>query len=221
MKQLLAGSLFLMCSFHSDTKLQKTPPFAEQNGIVRVEAEKFHTKTANGTARDWYIRTKSDSLSFDGTTMTNRHASASKGAYIEALPDTRVTHDDPLIQGVNFFPEPGVGAIVSYQVDFRTTGTYYVWASAFSTGSEDNGVHVGLDGDWPATAARMQWCKGKDEWTWSSAQRDPDNHCGIPKTIHLEITTPGVHTISFSMREDGFEMDTWIMTNDSDFDPNK
>ena len=30
---------------------------------------------------------------------------------------------------------------------------------------------------------RMQWCKGKNKWTWSSAQRVEENHCGTPQTI--------------------------------------
>ena len=65
----------------------------------------------------------------------------------------------------------------------------------------------------------MQWCDGKNQWTWSSAQRVPDNHCGVPNTIYLNIDKPGEYIISFSMREDGFELDRWMMTKNSNFKP--
>ncbi len=197
----------------------QTTPFQEKGGFLKVEAEDFHSKSSNNKKRDWYRRSESDTLPFNTTLITNHSDTASGGAYIEALPDTRITHDDSLIVGENFFPEPGVGGIVSYKVNIRNPGKYYVWASAFSSGSEDNGVHVGLDGEWPESGARMQWCDGKEKWTWSSAQRDPENHCGVPKTIYLEISKAGEYTISFSMREDGFEMDAWLITTDLAYSP--
>lgn len=80
-------------------------------------------------------------------------------------------------------------------------------------------MHVGVDGTWPESGARMQWCENKNQWTWSSAQRVSDNHCGIPKTIFLNFDSPGDYIISFSMREDGFEMDRWILTTDSSITP--
>jgi len=40
----------------------------------------------------------------------------------------------------------------------------------------------------------------------------PEEHCGIEERIFLVIDEPGIHTISFSMREYGFEFDKWIMS---------
>ena len=65
----------------------------------------------------------------------------------------------------------------------------------------------------------MQWCDGKNKWTWSSAQRDAINHCGVPKTIFLNFEKSGDYVISFSMREDGFKMDSFILTKNSKFIP--
>ncbi len=199
--------------------LKEAEPFVEKHGILEVEAENFHDKTNNGTKRDWYIRSNSDDIPFSGDTIENHSATASKGAYIEALPDTRVTHDDKLIAGENFFPVSGTGGIVSYKVKITNPGTYYVWALAYSTGSEDNGLHVGVNGDWPESGARMQWCKGKHRWTWSSAQRVPENHCGIPQKITLDFKEAGEYVVSFSMREDGFEFDKWVLVKDKNFIP--
>ena len=41
-------------------------------------------------------------------------------------------------------------------------------------------------------------------------------HCGQPDKIYLAVEQPGLHTIEFSMREDGFEFDKWLMTTDRD-----
>ena len=43
--------------------------------------------------------------------------------------------------------------------------------------------------------------------------------CGQPRTITLDVDTPGEHIITISMREDGFELDKFIMTTDNTFQP--
>src|SRR5690606_5112799 len=134
-------------------------------------------------------------------------------------PDTRTTHDDELIHGRNFTNEPGTMAVLAYDVEITTPGRYYVWVRAYSTGTEDNGIHVGLDGDWPESGRRMQRCEGKNAWTWASKQRTEQEHCGVPGLIYLDIDKAGKHTVTFSMREDGFEMDAWELALDPDYRP--
>ena len=137
--------------------------------------------------------------------------------YLKLLPDTRASHDDKLIKGENFSNEPGKLAILSYPIEFENPGRYYVWVSAYSQNSEDNGIHVGLDGEWPESGQRMQWCKGKNTWRWDSMQRTEKVHCGVPGQIYLDIKEPGTHTVQFSMREDGFAMDQFLLTTDANF----
>ncbi|WP_298363872.1 DUF5060 domain-containing protein [uncultured Lutibacter sp.] len=200
------------------SKLENVKPFMEKKGIIEVEAEAFHFKSNNGTLRNWEVRSKNESETF--SKLENHANSASGEKYIEALPDTRVTHEDELISGENFFPLSGFGGVVSYKVKINKPGKYYVWVRAFSSGPEDNGLHVGLDEKWPESGSRIQLCEGKHTWTWSSAQRVPENHCGTPQNIYLEIKEKGEHIISFSMREDGFEFDKFILTKDKNFNPN-
>ncbi|MDA8746391.1 DUF5060 domain-containing protein, partial [Rubripirellula amarantea] len=76
---------------------------------------------------------------------------------------------------------------------------------------------VGIDGQWPDSGQRMQWCEGKQQWRWESKQRTEKQHCGEPYKIFLEVTEAGEHEIAFSMREDGFEFDKFILTTDRDF----
>ncbi len=198
--------------FSMDKQLASMPAFEEKKGLLKVEGEAFHYKTANNTKRDWKISSKKKA-------HNTYYKMASGQKYIASLPDTRVTHDDKLIKGENFFPEPGTGGIVSYKVNITTPGKYHIWVRAYSTGTEDNGIHVGIDGEWPESGARMQWCEGKNAWTWSSAQRTEEVHCGVPQKIHLNIKKAGEHLISFAMREDGFRMDQWLMTTDQTYVP--
>ena len=190
--------------------------FEEKGGLVSVEAEHFGAQTITGK-RQWYItaENKTPQVTPDGD--DNHAASASNGAYVEVLPDTRRTHGDKLIAGDNFSNEPGKMAVLIYPVYFNTIGRYYVWVRAYSTGSEDNGLHVGIDGTWPASGQRLQWCEGKNSWRWESKQRTNRQHCGEPYKIFIEVKQPGLHTIEFSMREDGFEFDKWLMTKDRNF----
>ncbi|WJJ97742.1 hypothetical protein [Algibacter luteus] len=192
--------------------------FEEQDGIVAVEAEFFY-KQSLAELRQWYITSKNEAPKIGRDDDAQHCYDASNNAYLEILPDERVTHDDQLIHGENFTNEPGKMGVLSYKVKFNTPGRYYVWVRAFSTGGEDNGIHVGLNGTWPEHGQRMQWCQGKNQWTWESKQRTKEIHCGVPHEIYLDIPNPGIHDIQFSMREDGFEFDKFILTKDIDYVP--
>ncbi len=192
--------------------------FEEKDGLVAVESEFFYKQTKS-EIRQWYI-TSSGNLPEVLPNHDPEHISgSSNNAYIEVLPDTRVTHDDKLIPGENFSNDPGKMAVLHYKVKINNPGRYYVWVRAFSTGTEDNGLHVGFNDTWPAHGQRMQWCEGKNEWTWASKQRTEAEHCGVPKEIYLDFENAGIYDLQFSMREDGFEMDNFILTNDIHFVP--
>lgn len=190
--------------------------FEEKDGLLAVEAEHFYKQTAT-EVRAFYLTHKGNipELARDGDDPHLEGASG--GAYLEILPDTRRTHGDKLIRGENFSPEAGKMAVLHYKVKINTPGKYYVWVRAYSTGSEDNGLHVGLDGTWPSSGQRLQWCQGKQSWRWESKQRTEAQHCGEPYKIFLDIAEAGVHDIHFSMREDGFEFDKWLLTLDREF----
>ena len=194
---------------------------------IVVEAEHFESQNKIDKRR-WYAHNKSGRLpELEGAGdpkmwvrgILSASKPASKARFIRILPDTRKTHDDKLIHGENFSPEPGNMAIVRYRVHFDMPGRYYVWARAFSTGTEDNGVHVGLDGQWPEHGKRMQWSNPKRQWVWGCAQRTEDVHSGVPMDIYLDVEEPGEHTVEFSMREDGFAMDQFLLTRDKNYRP--
>jgi len=215
---LLAVSFLFNPNFIISQNSNKPKIAMEKDGFVMVEAENFTTQSKSET-RKWYVTSLQQNPSL-GMDPDESHASAASGnSYIEILPDTRTNHDEKLVPEENFTDKPGTVAVVGYQVNFQKMGRYYVWAKVFSTGSEDNGVHVGIDGQWPESGKKMQWCEGKKAWYWDSKQRTKEVHCGLPFQIYLDIDKEGVHEIQFSMREDGFEMDQWIMTTDKEFNP--
>ena len=191
--------------------------FAEQGGLVAVEAEHFFRQEQTGK-RAWHITTPASHPKITPDTDGTHVAGASGGAYLEALPDTRWTHDEKLIAGENFSNEPGQIAVLSYKVRFATPGRYHFWARTYSTGGEDNGLHVGLNGQWPESGRRWQTVK-KNAWQWDSRQRTPQVHVGVPGRLFLDVPTAGEHVVQISMREDGFEIDKWLMTTDANYVP--
>lgn len=225
MKRIVTLAAFIVClslpgAFAADLDKPIVGPdvvFEEVDGLVAVEAEFFYKQTETRHRR-WY-RTAADQTPQAGKDADGPHvALASNNAYLELLPDTRQTHDDPLEHGISFSnnPTPPL-SVLHYKIHFNTPGRYYVWVRAHSTGGEDNGLHVGFDGAWPETGHRLQWCDGKRTWRWDSKQRTQEVHCGEPYKIYLDIPTPGLHEISFAMREDGFEFDKFILTRNREF----
>ena len=194
---------------------EATQVYEEKDGLLVVEAEHY-SKQSCDDVRKWYLVTESDLPDIQPDPDGSHAGGASGGAYLEILPDTRTNHSETLIQQVNFTEDPGRIAVLYYAVYFNTPGTYYVWVRACPTGSEDNGLHVGIDGEWPVTGYRMQWISQDSQWHWDSKQRTPQVHTGVPYRITLEVEESGLHTIMFSMREDGFEMDKWLMSTDKD-----
>ncbi|MGB7329016.1 MAG: hypothetical protein WBD31_29315 [Rubripirellula sp.] len=191
--------------------------FQEVDGIVAVEAEHFVVQEKT-EIRAWCrtdeMRVPEVKPDFDGV-----HLMGSSGAcYLEALPDSRATHDDKITVGENFFSQPGQAGVLTYQVEIIHPGRYYVWVRHLSTGSEDNGIHVGLDGSWPESGKDWQTTK-KRKWAWESRQRTKEVHTGVRHKLYLDITEPGEHRIHFSVREDGFEFDKFVLASDRDYEP--
>ena len=189
--------------------------FEERDGLLVVEAEDFFKQTETGT-RAWYRFDGASSPEVEPDGDGPHLEGASAGAYLEILPDTRRSHGDKLIAGENFSNMPAPMGTLHYKVRFSTPGRYYVWARIYSTNTEDNGLHVGINGEWPSSGRRMQWT-AKNQWYWDSKQRTEEVHVGVPGLLYLDIAEPGEHIVQFSMREDGIEFDKWLMTLDPEF----
>lgn len=213
-------SLFLGPLSAADSTAPMAAPdlvFDEVDGLVAVEAEHFYKQTLT-EKRAWHITSSKSAPDVKPDADPPHVAGASGGAYLEILPDTRATHGDKLIHGENFTDKPGVMAVQHYKVNINTPGRYYVWVRSFSTGSEDNGVHVGLNGQWPESGQRWQTVQ-KQKWAWDCKQRTQKVHTGVPMQLFLDIEKSGDHEIMFSMREDGLEMDRFVLASNQEFRP--
>ena len=181
------------------------------DGVLVVEAEAFDAVDREDH-RKWYLTTADKEPGIKPDPDPNHSEGASGGAYLEILPDTRRTHGDPLVNGVSFSNKAGQCSVLYYPVNIEEPGRYYVWVRMCCTGSEDNGLHVGLDGKWPESGQRLQFTGHHGKWQWDSRQRTAKVHTGVLGQIWLDIDKPGLHTVMFSMREDGFEFDKFMLT---------
>ncbi len=198
-------------------RVDASPVFDEVDGIVAVEAEHFVSQDKTDV-RAWY-RVEDNQIPAIKPDGDEPHWMGSSGAcYLEALPDTRVTHDDKITDGENFFSKPGQAGVLTYRVHVSHPGRYYVWVRHLSTGTEDNGLHVGLDDKWPESGQRWQTTK-KREWAWESRQRTEQLHTGVRYKLFLDIAEAGEHRIHFSIREDGFEFDKFVLASNRDYEP--
>jgi PKD repeat protein len=105
---------------------------------------------------------------------------------------------------------------MSFDVDFVTTGTYYVWLRAWAPDVRGKAMFAGLDGV-PANAGIAAggsdaWGAGIGEWTWSNTGR-------TGTAVVVEVAAPGVHAFQVWMGDDGVIVDKVVITTDSSFVP--
>jgi|GEM_PF-601198 len=157
-------------------------PFMEEAGLVVMEAENYFTNTpSNGD--EWTETTAEEGFSGSGAMEVGPNDGSTSGQI--------------------------GGAEMTYDVDFSTLGTYYVWARVLAPSSSDNSLHMGDNGN--STAIKMN-TDTFGEWVWTNMDTK-DN------ILDVEITTAGVQEINVWMREDGLFIDKIVLTQDAGFTP--
>jgi subtilisin family serine protease len=106
----------------------------------------------------------------------------------------------------------GASPELDYQVEFAGSGTYYVWVRAMAQDGAGNSLHVGVDGTESPDGQGVNLAPTDGAWHWTNTTLK-----GSPATI--QISGPGLHTISVWMREDGLRLDRLIVTADPSFVP--
>jgi len=178
---------------------------------VRIEAEDFTDKN------DRWMLTSPTSIPNVAADPDEPHNSTASGkANLELLPDTRVTHNDPVSGGPDgsLWGNAGPGPSIDYLVNVPEAGRYLVYVKTYSTGLEDNGIHVGINGTTPDSGERIQTC-AKRRWVWTAAQRTSAEHCGERKKIWVDVPAAGPNKITFYAREDGFELDQFVLLKET------
>lgn len=199
---------FLMCNAQGSVKRVGMEP----DEYLEIEAEDFDKQTLT-SKREWRLVTKNNTPKERKDPDESHAEGASKSSYLELLPDSLYNGNEKKVDGKNFSKAPGEMAVLKYNINFKTSGRFYVWVRGLSTGDEDNSLHVGIDGNWPDSGQKLYICDGeRDKWTWTSHQFKGSEKCGSSERIFINVKKPGPHRIMFSMREDGFEFDKFALT---------
>ncbi len=156
--------------------------FQESAGQVVMEAENADANIAR-SGKTWTLETAITGYSGSG--------------YLTALPNSDLKNNTGYTTAS---PE------LQYNVNFSTTGTYYVWIRGYGSSGSDDSIHAGIDGTGPASADRISSFPAS--WTWSRNTSD-----SAPAT--LTVSSPGLHTIHLWMREDGFKVDKLLLRTSS------
>lgn len=197
---LLADGTFLIAAnAGSDALLWRVKPgpmlapYKEVGGFVELEAE-VYTGKAPGTG-----------------SAANHTWDFIVSPFQNDLPGLRASPNTGLNVG-----DSKSGPRRDYAINFTTTGTYYVWVRMRGATGNDDSLHVGLDGtlrsfgsQGVALAANE---RGNGDWYWKERTA-----AGMRVTVN--VTTPGLHTLNLWMREDGVEVDRFILTRDPAFNP--
>jgi Gylcosyl hydrolase family 115 C-terminal domain/Bacterial Ig-like domain len=94
---------------------------------------------------------------------------------------------------------------LDYQVRFATPGTYQVWLRSNAANDQDNSIHLGVNGVISTTVT----LKTYNSVLWSKTREGS----ATPATI--TIPAAGVYTINVWMREDGYNLDRFLLTNNA------
>ncbi len=168
-----------------------------------------------------------DGLEGEGNDFSDP-ADASGEVYLEVLPDRRredAGYEEP---SGGFSNNGGQVAVLTYRVFFNQTGRYYGYCRARGRGPAANGLHLGLDGDWPSNNlgdnSGMRWqFPSNGQWRFVNHRRGANQHTGgvmldgvsfEDANIWLEVSEPGWHEVQVSMREDGVEIDKFMFVLD-------
>lgn len=112
---------------------------------------------------------------------------------------------------------------LDYCINFPVAGTYYFWARG-STANDggNNSLHFGIDGVSPDEFSRRvgnrinNWGGDAGNINAFGWVRDV-NGTGAGSFARIAVASPGVHTLSIWMREDGLRLDRFLLTTDSAF----
>lgn len=206
---ITCGGVLLVSGLISGSLLADTRTTDDYIAVV-FEAE------ANDSKDDRWVLTEPSTPVQTDDPDANHSDQAAGNAYLELLPDIRVQHGDAFGPPDAFWGAAGNGPKATYTLTFPEAGRYYVHTRAYSTGTEDNGLHVGINDTWPDSGKELQLCSGKNSWTWSSNQRGSGGagSCGVEKTLWITVEEAGDHTFMISAREDGFELDRVMLIKD-------
>ncbi len=162
------------------------PVFEQSDGLVSIEAEHFSSNVAR-SGNSW-------SVVSDGR--------ASGGYQVNTA-----NNDD---EGFNE-NYTGRSSELTYDIQFESAGTYYVWLRGDAPDGRSDSVYIGLNGEAITTGSRIDFNESGHDWAgdrMDSAGR-----------VTIEVDAPGTHQLNLWMREDGTAIDKIVISDDVDYVP--
>ena len=180
------------------TEPEVEPRFQEEDGVVSLEAEgPTGTLAGSGDEADHYWE-------------AFRDADASGGQAVWTLPNESMGVSSP-----GNTDNDATGPALTYDVEFDSAATYYVFVRMKAPSGDSDSVHIALDDDTLVTAPTGGQGLSEDStdsWTWVhgvSSDGTPDDH------VTVSPDSPGVHTLRLYMREDGTQVDKIVLVRAS------
>ena len=154
-----------------------TGPFQEEGGTVVMETENYDTSDQRSENNPWSEETSWAGYVGDG--------------YMQAPGGASKTW--------------ATGSELTYEIDFSTAGTYYIWARRYADSKNENAALVGLDG----TQIGGTFDDEKadyDQWIWKEHGT----------AVYISATQ---HTFNLRKEEKNYGVDRIILTDDSGYTP--
>jgi len=164
----------------------------ETGGTIALEAESAMSELAgsdNASNIAWQDST--EGVQYTGS------------GYLHALPDLGIDTGD----STN-------GSELSWQVEFNSPGTYWIWARVLRVDDGSDSLHVGIDGQ-PATYGGDGLASDQPGWSWANAV----GNTTLNWRAWLSVPSAGRHTISVWMKEDGIRFDRLVLTQNMQWTP--
>lgn len=98
---------------------------------------------------------------------------------------------------------------LDYQVNFPAAGTWYIYSYACGTGGTSDSHHMGLNNSCMAERISLS---GGGNFQWAD-----DNMSN--QRISLTVPSAGTHTVNVWQREDGSNIDKFVLSQDQNLDP--
>jgi hypothetical protein len=155
------------------------------DNVVSIETEQYASNVGVG-GHDWAPALVSG---------------ASAGGSLQPLPNDNTNRDTGFV--VN-------SPRLDYDVNFPTSGKYYIWVRGRGATSNDDSLHIGLNGQADSRADRITGFK--TGWTWTSDTMDD-----VRASINVE--SAGRQQLTLWMREDGTIVDKVFLTTNASLKP--
>ncbi|MEE3310751.1 MAG: hypothetical protein VX230_04600, partial [Candidatus Thermoplasmatota archaeon] len=180
-------TLDLWQHWNSNPHYSQGDHYATNNTSISLEAESA-MRIYSGTSPDWVLADSGSNYSGSG------YMTSSANGFDSGLSTN--------------------GSRLSWDVEFDTTGIYWIWVRMHQHGESSNSIHVGLDGSTQSTA-RYVMAPFSNDWTWANSY--PQQTTSVP--VYLNVTTLGRHTVDVWVKESGVDFDRLELTTSSNWVP--